>query len=942
METIDFLRSVLGDGYGHYCMFAANAETNKRVQKFYRSVDAVADAADSFDEDGYDVYFGLGTLTEAGNRKRDNVSHLQSFFLDLDCGPSKEYPSQVEAIRDLRKFCSKLNLPTPLMVNSGRGVHVYWTLSKPVLLAKWLTVAERLKKACVEQGLLADPAVTADAARILRVPNTHNYKDDPPLPVQVYGIVKPEPVVLEDFVSLLGGDIKAPPADIELGPDALYETLASNKESSFKSIIQKTMNGKGCAQLGYIMSRQDEVSEPLWRAGLSITKFCVDVDMASVKMSERHEGYDYQELQHKLKEIKGPYTCAKFDELNPDVCGSCSLRDQVKSPIVIGQRIKRSNGEVEVRAKVEAGGQTEKTFSIPAFPRPYFRGENGGIYLRTANSDGDEDERLVYQNDLYVTRRLRDAELGEVIVFRLHLPKDGVREFTVPLTSVTSRDEFRKNMSLHGVAVFGIKPLEALMTYTQRWIEELQATATADEAHRQFGWVDDDTMEEFVLGDKLIVGDDVRYNPPSAKTASLFDAFIEKGDRDTTIRNLAFYDRPDWELHQFIIGMGYGTILMPLTGIKSLGVHLVSETGFGKTTTSMAALSVWGQPDALILQANKQGTTLNAQMNRGELYHNLLLVADEITNLTSRDMSEYAYALSGGRQKNRLAQNGNTERVRGKPWQLLGLSSANVSAWDLLFRDKAEPKAEMQRMLELKVPKKLADPKLKRSSDELMKSIERNYGWLAIEYVQWVINNKDEVSRLLLETQNRLDQHAGLESANRFWSAGCAATLTGLMIAKKLGHINYDIKAVFKWLVTTLRERKAFVDDVGASVSETITNYIYENYNNLLWIESTEDLRGNNGNGLDQLVRPETLPRGKLVARYEPDTKKLFLLTKPLKEWCTDQQINYQSFTNQLKEQLGAKYTKQRITKGTKLQMPTVWTYELTFHLEERNENSED
>ena len=34
METIDFLRSVLGDGDGHYCIFAANAETNKRVQSF--------------------------------------------------------------------------------------------------------------------------------------------------------------------------------------------------------------------------------------------------------------------------------------------------------------------------------------------------------------------------------------------------------------------------------------------------------------------------------------------------------------------------------------------------------------------------------------------------------------------------------------------------------------------------------------------------------------------------------------------------------------------------------------------------------------------------------------------------------------------------------------------------------------------------------------------
>ena len=133
------------------------------------------------------------------------------------------------------------------------------------------------------------------------------------------------------------------------------------------------------------------------------------------------------------------------------------------------------------------------------------------------------------------------------------------------------------------------------------------------------------------------------------------------------------------------------------------------------------------------------------------------------------------------------------------------------------------------------------------------------------------------------------------------------------------------------------------MDDVGASVSETITNYIYENYNNLLWIESTEDLRGNNGNGLDQLVRPETLPRGKLVARYEPDTKKLFLLTKPLKEWCTDQQINYQSFTNQLKEQLGAKYTKQRITKKARsYRCQRCGHTELTFHLEERNENSED
>ena len=944
MKTIEFLRSVLG-GSGYYCVFAANAATGKRVQKFYDSLEAVAKAADHFDADGFDVYFGLGTLREAGSRKKENVASLKSLFLDLDCGPSKEYPDQQQAVQALRKFIGELNLPKPMLINSGRGVHVYWPLTKPAPLAEWLTVAERLKKVCAERGLMADSVVTANSAQILRPPNTHNYKPvkfgDPPLPVERIGVTEPVPVELSAFMQSLGAELKPVNTQIDLGPDALQEALAANKESVFKSIVAKTLNGRGCAQLKNVWENQNTISEPLWRAGLSIAKFCKDAAVAAVKISEQHQGYDHDEMQRKLSEIKGPYTCQKFDELNPNVCGECPFKGKIKSPITLGQKIKEASGPVEVKAKSMLGGPVEKTFSIPVFPRPYFRGETGGVYLRTVNKEGDPEEIVVYQNDLYVTRRLRDAELGEVIAFCLHLPRDGVREFTVPLTSVTSRDEFRKNMSMHGVAVFGVKPLEALMAYTQKWIEELQATNTADEAHQQFGWVDDDIMEEFVLGDKLITGNDIRYNPPSAKTGGMLEAFIERGEKDAIVSNLEFYNRPDWEMHQFIIGMSYGTVLMPFTGINSLGVHLVSQTGFGKTTTSKAALSIWGDPELLILQKND---TQNSRMNRGELYHNLLLVSDEMTNLNTLQMSEYAYALSGGRQKNRLAQSGNTERARGKPWRLLALSSANTSAWDILSREKAEPKAEMQRLLELKVPQKLVDPKLKRHADELLKAIERNYGWLAVEYVQWVINNRDNAEALVLDAQRRIDAAAGLASENRFWSAGCATVIAGLIIAKQLGHINYDVKAVFDWLVAELRERKAFVDDVGSSVQETLSNYIAEHYNNVLMIDSNEDLRGagENDNGLDDLVRPEAVPRGQLVARYEPDTNKLFLLPKPLKEWSADHQLNYTSLTNELRDKLGAKRTKMRITKGTKLNMPAVWVLELTFKMDIVDEGSED
>lgn len=78
------------------------------------------------------------------------------------------------------------------------------------------------------------------------------------------------------------------------------------------------------------------------------------------------------------------------------------------------------------------------------------------------------------------------------------------------------------------------------------------------------------------------------------------------------------------------------------------------------------------------------------------------------------------------------------------------------------------------------------------------------------------------------------------------------------------------------------------------------------------------------------------------MARYEPDTNKLFLLPKPLKEWSADHQLNYTAFTNELKDKLGARRAKIRITKGTKMAMPAVWVLELTFKLDIVDEGSKD
>ena len=194
-----------------------------------------------------------------------------------------------------------------------------------------------------------------------------------------------------------------------------------------------------------------------------------------------------------------------------------------------------------------------------------------------------------------------------------------------------------------------------------------------------------------------------------------------------------------------------------------------------------------------------------------------------------------------------------------------------------------------------------------------------------------MINNKDEARKIVQSIKAKLDEAAGLGPENRFWSNGNAVIIAGLMIARKLGFVNYDVGKVYKWVVKELIRRNTFVNDIGASVDDTLGNYISENYNNILKIESTEDLRGKNDNGLDQLVPVTAVPRGQLVARYEPDTKILFLRIKPFKDWCTDQQINYASLVDDLKQKKNAKRVKKRLTKGTDFNMPPQDVLQMKF-----------
>jgi hypothetical protein len=919
--TEQFLSRIIADD-GLFCLWSANGVGKKAKikQLFFDEIPDLITAGAELDAAGYDVYFGLASFIKAGNRTAANTRSLKSFFVDLDCGPGKAYPSQQSALGDLRRFCREVQLPKPTLVNSGRGIHAYWELDKPIPSEEWLPLGERFKHMCQDRELRIDPAVPADRARVLRIPRTHNHKDNPPAKVVVLGDMA-APIgrtTMEAVLDLYAPEGAAPTKKrVSYADDPLMSALTGNLSSSFKRILERTVKGTGCAQIGHLTKNQQEIDEPLWRAGLSIANACEDRQKAIHIISKNHPNYDPSETEDKAAKTAGPYHCASFESVSPGGCEGCPHRGNITSPIQLGKFVVAATAEDNVvfDKPERVATATLQRYVIPEFPAPYFRGKNGGIYKPSKTAQGDDEDKLIYQHDLYVVSRVVDPEQGDGVVLRLHLPYDGIREFTVPLTSVTSKDEFRKSISKYGVAVANA---EELMYYTIKWIDKLAHSNAAEDTKRQFGWINND-LEGFALGRVIVYKDRVETNHPSRSTAALFDMFDPHGTLDEWKRTINFYNRPGFEPHQYVVGCSFGSVLMALTPIRGSIFHFHSkDSGLGKTSAMFAGASIWADPDRYVL---KETDTHNAKMLRAEVMKNLPVFMDELSNIKPEDASDLIYQMPSGTQRGRMSRNGNEERWRGDPWSLICVSTANSSIIERVAMYKNFPRAEVQRVVECRATKMHFASK--SETDAFSRELKKHYGHAGLIYLPYVIRNIDSVRQLLEKVQLRIDKQARLEAENRHWSAQAAAAVTGIILSNRLGLTSYSIEGLTTWIVEQLklskRQDQVFMEDP----LEIISDYITDNYSNFLRLHSTD--RNTSNESIERLIVPKDIPRWIMVGRHELDLNKWYFLIPPLRKWCIHRHINYQWLVDELKKGKGrARVLKVRMGRGTGVNLPPV------------------
>ena len=961
METKQFLRSVL-PSEGSYCVLGISPD-KPIIQRFYETIDSAADAALDLNKKGLNSYFALSSFQDSSSRTTKNSAYTHAFFLDLDCGERatksktavKPFPTQAAAIKALQKFCKDVGVPKPtIIVNSGRGLHVYWVLDKNYTYAEWHPVAVKLNSTCLANGLGVDSMVTADAARVLRVPRTSNYNSYPPSDVYVFDKAVGNPVTLAEFSIALGEEIEIPVLPSRTFTEEDSKTMDAltglgNVTKSFSRIVAKTGSGKGCGQIAHALEEPNSLSYEEWTNALSIAQHCEERDRAVHLISKGYDNYSPEETEKISNSITTPRLCSTFEQANPAPCANCPLKGKIKTPISLGIEIKEASEQDNI-IKVDKSkplpsslfqeatddDDDDITITIPKYPYPYFRHADGGVYIRTKDDDGEAAEEEIFQRDLYIIKRVRDPVFGPSYVFRHHTKREGIRDFVVSGVQLSSKEEFRKAMGMNDIFLLRS---ERLMAYVAAWIRELQASQDEIEAKTQFGWTDD--CRSFVLGKREVFADRIGENPPSGFTLQHMGMFEPKGDLEGWKKVTEFYNKDGFELHQYMFALSFGSPLMEFIPNISAGVFHVGsgESGFGKTTGMWGGASIWGNHKELVLDGED---TQNTLWNRAELYKNLPLYIDEVTNIPAKEMSNFLYKSTAGKQRNRMTNSAqNRERYRGKPWSLLVGTSANGSLLDIISSYRALPRGEAQRVFEARTEKLLVTPEEAKIAKELNFKLVENYGHAGVVYIQSVIKHLPQVKKLLDVNTDFLIDKVGLTAQNRIWAAQAACVITGAQWAKRCGLIDWDIKALIKWVIRKLTAMRVGMKDMEIDINNVIAQFYAEHAQSILRIKSTDDARKADPSGLDVLVVADAQPRYQWVARHEYDVNKLYLMVKPFKQYCVKEGFYYEAILELMFKELNGERRKIRMGKGTNIKLMPMDVIAIQWDREEAESHME-
>ncbi len=893
----EFYKKVLPSS-GTYCIGAANGGM---VHHFIDSVDEVASTVKGLLKDGTHMYFAVGSF-DGHSRRKERAIFFRSLFLDVDVGDGKDYKTKQEAEDALDKLILDEGLPQPIKVDSGRGIHAYWCLDEDIPAAKYVEYSKKLRDFCLDKGLHVDTAVMGDAARIMRCPDTFNFKDNPPLPTKILSDTLPV-YKLEDIDNFLGSVQESlesilAQAKGKMSDDQRKMLKLDNFTSKFQTIAIKSLQGKGCNQIANILKNAKDIEEPSWYAGLSIAQHCEDRDEAIHTMSEEHPGYDKDETEKKANQAQDkPFTCTAFAELNSSLCEGCEHRGKITTPLQLGKEFKAAKPAENFQLPKEyVAKNVPATYqSYPQELHPFIRGVNGGIYFEHPQEFDEEGQPLprkkpvlVFPYDFEPIKRIFSTVDGECLEMQVTLPNDGVRKFLMPMRAVYAQDKFRDIITGQGI-LFSPSQQQGkyLMEYVYKWGEYLINSTKADIMRMQMGWTPD--RDAFVIGNKEVDNKGAISNSPTSPLANgIANLLVAEGDYKVWQDTVNKLNMPGLELHAFTMLTAFGSPLMHKTSTNGVTISLTgADSGTGKSGSLYAANSVWGHGRDLSIGLD--GATGNGMTGRYLGLKNMTFGLDEVGNLEGRELSSIVHKISTGKAKIRMQASVNAERETEYSASLIAVFTSNHSIYDKINTFKKNANGEIARLIEFNVKKPKCfdnDPTL---GVALFQPLNNHYGHAGVEYIKALFKYTDaEISTKIDNWIKKIKEDFGDDSTYRFWENAVAATFAGAEIANEAGIVKFSLDRIYKSIISQLiniRDNVVKVNDID--YENILSEYINENVTGLLAFE--------NGS-----VSME--PRSSLIMRAEIDDSLFCIEKKHLREHFAKQGVSIQDFIFNMKE----------------------------------------
>ena len=958
MTPAEFLAVVLPSaGSGLYCA----VELTKRKEHFYaETIDEIAAKVEEWHQQQLDCFFAVATFDT--KRGTDNAQFVRSFFVDMDGYETKK--AAALALTDFLNATGLAELGMPTVVDSGGGLHAYWPLQQEIPANIWKPLAEDFKRLCKQFDFTVDMAVTADTARILRVPGTTNFKRKyaTPRPVRIRQVG--DTFDLVQFSAKLYEQLADKPSEPEpvlsgkrpkRPPNASQIKMMQNSITLFSKVEEA-----GCLQLQHYKDHgQQDGMEPLWRGLLSWTKVCADGEDHALSLSAVHP-YSEDRMREKLAQIKGPYPCTKMDSENPGVCKGCKHWGKVTNPLVLGREIKTDNTAKVIELKkyepppevTEDFFDSEESYGVdeeeivtgaallqPPPPRGYSYGENGGVYVTVAEEDeeGNKSKRQVQllPYDLFVVDLLKREE--EHLVHMVAVRPEGVQTLNFPQKSIVSKDETLKWLATNNVISSFAGYDKQFYSYVRAAVGEASQNRPPIVVPHQFGWQEDNS---FVYNNRVFTADGRETVVPLPGLENINRVTNGKGNLKTWRKmwEKIFIQKPDMETALALSVESFGAPLMHFTEFEGFSWHIGSQwSGTGKSLVLSAKAGVWGHP---LRYRTGKGTSPVAMQQRAGLLNSLPLLIDEITNKQRNDMEwapTFIFDFSEAQGKERMESGTNKERINNSTWKTTVTMTGNEKITDYMAgARKYSSNGELLRVLEWSPHNKITF-----TEDERLWLLElkRNYGVAGEAWVRWLVRNRDTAAQVVQQAWEFLKKEYSFSDDERYWHAGCTVAVAAAILLRKeyANIIDVPVRRIVDALHALVKKGRAIMKQSSRTAEDVLNAYIGEYYGQFVIIKKVENkilaAWGDDG------VVDKSITRSKVLGRVEhemlqPGFREVFLEEQLLRKHCVSMSFGYDEFKAQIEKIYRVAYVKKNMLARTNGPMMTVNTMHISFRNE--------